>query len=859
MQDNKRKTIHIVPHTHWDREWYMPFELHRYYLVRLMDSLIEHMENNPEYTYFHLDGQVIVIEDYLSIKPHMKDRLLHLIHTNRIQIGPWYVLQDEYLTSGEANVRNMLIGLDICRQLSAEPVMTGYFPDSFGNISQIPQILNGFGISTAVFGRGGKDYSEINWVSEDGSSVCGVWLSGWYHNALQLPVEDELSLTRFEKILETAKATSVLDDYLGMNGSDHQPVQLNLTEAIEVANKVTSDNVRVKHSNLKEYLKIVESNCDRFPNVRMELAGQNGHGLNLLISTASARIYLKQLNRIAQNCLERQAEPLSAMSWLFGRSGDNDFLRYAWKKLLENHAHDSICGCSVDEVHREMVTRFHSSIQVSGKIRDESAKHVAANIDTRNIDGYPFAVFNTSIYTRSGRVSGYIDLPESENVQEIRLVDQNGNNIPFEAVRMPHTFTYDLPDDAFRVVTYMDRWQLSFNADHVPAMGYRVYSVQGGAHESVTPMQHTGNTAENDSIRLVIANNGSLTIVDKISGRIFEGLNLYEDSGDSGDEYLYFQAGEDIATTADCPARISVDTATHDYVAFCIKQSLAIPKGYDRTTKQRLKENASLEISTIVTLPRKGKCVTIVTTVNNNACNHRLRAVFPNTVNTNVVLADGQFDIVKRTIQTGPLWKNRTNEQRLNAFVALKDEDKILMVATRGLHEYEVARDNGNTLAVTLLRSVDILGDWGEFPTPEAQCLGKNTVEYEILVGESDEYSHMVKEAYNYHSGEMSLIQIKAKQAGKLPPLNSLCSLQGEGVWSSAFKVSEDNLGLILRLNNYLSNINHVDLTIADCFEAVYTCNLLEQPHGDNLLQNGKVSLAFRPKEIKTLLLLPKK
>lgn len=173
-KENKTiKTVHIVPHTHWDREWYMPFEWHRYRLVHLLDTLIELMETHPDYLYFHLDGQMIVLEDYLAIRPQMRERLFRLIRENRIQVGPWYVLQDEYLISDEANVRDMLIGLSLCREWGFEPVRTGYFPDSFGNISQIPQILSGFGIRTAVFGRGGRDHAEIRWQSEDGSEVAG--------------------------------------------------------------------------------------------------------------------------------------------------------------------------------------------------------------------------------------------------------------------------------------------------------------------------------------------------------------------------------------------------------------------------------------------------------------------------------------------------------------------------------------------------------------------------------------------------------------------------------------------------------------------------------------------------------------
>ena len=133
------KELHIIPHTHWDREWYMSFEEHRYRLVDLIDTLIDTMEQNPDFRYFHLDGQTILLDDYLEIKPYKKERLLRLIREGRIQAGPFYILQDEFLTSGEANVRNILYGLKSCRAYGFEPVKVGYFPDTFGNISQIPR------------------------------------------------------------------------------------------------------------------------------------------------------------------------------------------------------------------------------------------------------------------------------------------------------------------------------------------------------------------------------------------------------------------------------------------------------------------------------------------------------------------------------------------------------------------------------------------------------------------------------------------------------------------------------------------------------------------------------------------------
>ena len=104
------KKAHIISHTHWDREWYLPYEKHHMLYIEMMDTLIDTMEKDQEYKYFHLDGQTIMLEDYLQVRPENRARLQKLIGDGRIAIGPWYVLQDEFLTSSESNVRNVQMG-----------------------------------------------------------------------------------------------------------------------------------------------------------------------------------------------------------------------------------------------------------------------------------------------------------------------------------------------------------------------------------------------------------------------------------------------------------------------------------------------------------------------------------------------------------------------------------------------------------------------------------------------------------------------------------------------------------------------------------------------------------------------------
>lgn len=154
METEKQETLHlcVISHTHWDREWYMPLELMKIRLVDLIDHCLDILKKEPTYR-FHLDAQTVVLEDYLSIRAGSEQELRQYISEGRLLVGPWYLQNDFYLTSGEATVRNLLVGKQVAEHFGrCEKV--GYAPDQFGNISQLPQILRNFGIDNFIFGRG---------------------------------------------------------------------------------------------------------------------------------------------------------------------------------------------------------------------------------------------------------------------------------------------------------------------------------------------------------------------------------------------------------------------------------------------------------------------------------------------------------------------------------------------------------------------------------------------------------------------------------------------------------------------------------------------------------------------------------
>lgn len=270
-----KTVVHVISHSHWDREWYLPFETHRRRLLTLMDECMKAFEEEKGYEKFHLDGQTIVLEDYLEIYLDRKDELTEYIRKGNFQIGPWYVLQDEFLTSGEANVRNLLYGIEDAKKYGSV-CKTGYFPDAFGNVGQMTQILKQAGMEAVAFGRGvrpvgfnnqveGNDYlsafSELTWKSPDGSELLGILFANWYNNGSEIPVEETAAKEYWDRKLKDAGKFAATEHLLLMNGSDHQPIQKNLPEALETAGKLYPDVVFL-HSDFPTYIECVKKSLD---------------------------------------------------------------------------------------------------------------------------------------------------------------------------------------------------------------------------------------------------------------------------------------------------------------------------------------------------------------------------------------------------------------------------------------------------------------------------------------------------------------------------------------------------------------------------------------------------------------------
>jgi mannosylglycerate hydrolase len=388
------RTVAIVPHTHWDREWYAPFQTFRLALVDMLDSFLPLLESDLGCARFLLDGQMAMVDDYLHVRPEAEHRLRRLAASGRVAMGPWYVLMDEFLVSGETIIRNLQLGMARAAAFGgAAPV--GYLPDMFGHITQMPQILRLAGMEHAVVWRGVP--SDINrsgfwWSAPDGSKVRAEYLITGYGNGAAI-FDDAKALIERIAAHELQLSSFLVDGLLFMNGTDHQVPQPWLGRVVAEANDLQDDYELVVTS-LADYL--ASAPTDGLPSWQGEL--RSGARADLLMGVASNRVDIKQAAALTERALERLAEPLCAL-FLPAQMWPDRLLDLAWREVIRNSAHDSICACSADEVCDAVLHRFAEAGQIADGLATRALEALAQSMSDPGL-----VVVNPSARARGGVV-----------------------------------------------------------------------------------------------------------------------------------------------------------------------------------------------------------------------------------------------------------------------------------------------------------------------------------------------------------------------------------------------------------------------------------------------------------------------
>ncbi len=407
-----RRLVDIVPHTHWDREWHSSFQTFRLQLVDVLDSLLAHLELDPSYAHFLLDGQMAVVDDYLAVRPEAEERLRALATGGRVAMGPWYALPDEFLVSGETLIRNLQLGMRRATRFSGA-MEVGYLPDMFGHIAQMPQLLRSFGFEHAVVWRGvpaAIDRSGFWWSSPDGSTVRAEYLPLGYGNGALVPDDAAALVRRIGEFLEE-QGDLVVGPVLWMNGTDHLAPQPWLGRVVTEANALDGE-LELRICSLADHLAAAPT--EGLPSWTGEL--RSGARANLLMGVASNRVDVKQAAAAAERSLERLAEPLSAL-FLPAEDWPGALLDVAWLEVIRNSAHDSICACSVDEVVDAVLVRASEATRIGEGLSRRAIESLGATVP---VSGYTPVIVNPSARDRRGVVE--LRLPGDELPDGCQLV-----------------------------------------------------------------------------------------------------------------------------------------------------------------------------------------------------------------------------------------------------------------------------------------------------------------------------------------------------------------------------------------------------------------------------------------------------
>ncbi|MBC1980784.1 alpha-mannosidase [Listeria welshimeri] len=834
-----RKKAHIISHSHWDREWFLPLESLRFRLVTLMDEVEALLDKENGFNHFHMDGQMIMLEDYLAVKPAKKEKMKQLVLEGKLRIGPWYMLQDAFLTSGEANIRNLQYGLEMAEEFG-QVEKIGYFPDTFGLYGQVPQLMRQAGFDTVVFGRGvnptgfnnqvfdsafASKYSEMFWESPDGSKVLGILLANWYSNGNEIPVDKEEAKDFWDKKLADVERFASTDDWLFMNGCDHQPVQIDLAEALEVARELYPD-VDFIHSHFEKYQDAVKAGLkpEKLQTVHGELTSQQSDGWSTLANTASSRIYLKQANAKIERLLERLAEPISVMATEAGVSYPHEYLAFAWKLLMENQIHDSITGCSLDKVHREMEARFEKVEQTTMAIIQNAAQKITEQIAT-NDAGIPITVFHAGGMEATRTVELELEtdaihfsdmhfelipdelakLPE----QSFRLETKDGKEIPVIVESLGARFNYNLPERKFRDSYFARKYKLTFVVENLPAVGYEtIYAYPVHLEDNNTEITQDFQL-ENRYLKVEVAPNGTYTILDKQTAVEIAGVGAYEDAGDIGNEYMFKETGDNLRlNTLDSTPSIRVLREDELGKTIEIKHEIEIPVSASKAfaeEKRRLvwhpdrksdrsENHTTFRITTELTLNKQDKQLNIRINFVNSVDDHRLRVILPTGKQTETHQAGSVFEVVTRANKQVKEWTNPAKDNRKQGFVASGN----MVVASLGLPEYEVS-EQGDSIELTLLRAVSEIGDWGDFPAYEAECHREITAEFHlILTAEPDVANTAIPAQVNALLSPVFAIQHTSKKEKVLPETKDFAKWKtADGFVFSAWKLAKDNQPII--------------------------------------------------------------
>ncbi|MFX0100981.1 MAG: glycoside hydrolase family 38 C-terminal domain-containing protein [Candidatus Hodarchaeota archaeon] len=962
-EKKKKQIIIIVPHTHWDREWYLPFQEFRFKLVKLINELLD-IYKKQDFR-FMLDGQTIVLEDYLEIHPEKRDELVQRIREGKLAAGPWYLLPDEWLVGQESLIRNLEVSLDLSRELDIPLMPVGHLPDQFGHTRAIPQILSDLtSLKAAVVYRGvGSDVNSVpfTWKSDKSASnsILGIYLPGGYGNASMLPEEFDVFSDRVSELMKDLDPFSPVPVYLFMNGSDHLFPQPFLQEFTK---KISNDKINVSLGFLSDFVDVVNEEVKKSGHELTEYAGEfrSSERAPLLPDTYSSRMWIKIWNQVVEDLLVNQAEPLCAYAWHhFKHPYPTGLLRTAWKWHLKNQPHDSICGCSVDQVHEEMKARYSwaetiaktvvndtlEQIQAAGTASESTSALVfdptcASSIPKLVQIPLPEEINVKGLRTPDGKVHPVQPLKSKEDVlfeitvglttakmglkmlpgrkimgyyindfnarlgdnPEVIEVNVDVDTVPIGEIDIPLVkekakqilgdvlnFDYDYDSikegmdfvAAFKKVATAIINSKRFSKFHLvaakPAQGIHVALVplKPLAFTEIVPVEDEPvdnqtlawvvdkNQVENAFYAIKFNKDGTITLLNKKNGTMFDRLHVFEDWGDRGDSYTHGHLGPEKVKVGKVKRNITMQGPV--FADFKQECDLSIFNGLDPDRAKRVGK-AKIHVESTFRFYRDLPRVDVKTKLTNTATDHRLRVCFDLPYKSKHTRTATHFGCIKR--QGDPLDLKEYAEQPSGIQAQKRycrvDEEpgkNAFTLMNKGLPEVELV--NGNRLALTLIRAFGWLSTSGyperdnpagpDEETPGAQELGTSyEFNYAFMAHDSEDPIHACADHADSFAVETKVISLVTAK----PPSNLLEPIiQIDNPWIRISSLRVRGEKLLVTLFNLESKDISAEIKLTKVLSRVTSVKIDGTVVEESKVSGDSVKLNFAPHEIKMCLL----
>lgn len=820
-----KKKVHVVPHMHWDREWYFTTEESRILLLNNMEEILERLETDPEYKYYVMDGQTAILEDYFDIKPKDKERVKKLVQAGKLIIGPWYSQTDEIIVGAESITRNLLYGIKDCKEFGSH-MEIGYIPDSFGQCEQLPQILNGFNIDKAMFWRGcserhGTDKTEFFWETLDGSKVLTQIMPLGYAIGKYLPTDEEGLKNRLDTYLKVLEGGATGEALILPHGHDQMPLQKDIFKVMDKLNEIYPEH-EFFMSNFENVYDDILKNKDKLDTISGEFI--DGKYMRVHRSISSTRMDIKDIHAKLENRITNVLEPLAVIANTLGFEYYHGLMESIWKLIMKNHAHDSIGCCCSDKVHREILERFILANDKVENLITHYKRKIADHSPDR--DGLDKLMVYNLLSTKENRV---VDAVIRMRSDDFKLLNVNGQEIKYNVVTKKEIDPglIDRQIVHYGVYEPFIEYEIQFELKNIPAMGYiALYLEKTNGNNNLAPVK-SDSQIENEYYKITFNDNGTANILDKELNKLYENTLLIEEGSDDGDEYDYspLRLNEElIITNEDAKAEIKFINSDLENKAK-IKFSLNLPSDLEARKNKEINSSNDFEIE--VSLKKGMKRIDVTVTIDNRVKDHRLRVLIPTTYESKLSIADQQFGAIERPTYDTALdvwekenWKEMpVNIYSMMSLVGLNNTKEGLAVFTNGLREYEIIGKEYDTIALTLMRGVGVLGKEElyyrpgrpsgiKLPTPDSQMLGKQTYEFAIYTHEgttleADTFNSAKNyttsyDVYNkipYNAMKLNLEDLE------IPSEFSLYEAEGNAILS-AVKKSENNEYLVLRIYN---------------------------------------------------------